>query len=111
MKKKINIERTKKIKAVGMGLFLSGVNFFTHPCFAKVAAAQDLTKVTNGLEVIKTLFLSVVAIIGIIILSKEALELSGSIKSQDSAGVISALKGMAGGAICISVSAVVAIFS
>lgn len=74
------------------------------------AYAGDLSQVTNGLNTIKSLVISVIVVIGVIVVAKEVSELATAIKQQDSAGVSSSIKGIVGGALMIGVGAVVGIF-
>lgn len=75
-----------------------------------MAYANDLSSVTSGLNTIKTLIINIVIVIGVIVVAKEVIEMGTAMKQQDSAGVASAIKGLIGGALMISVGIIITIF-
>lgn len=62
------------------------------------------------INVIKALFIAIVGGIGAIVIIKNGMELGNAIQNTDSAGISSALKGLAGGGIMAGISMLVGWF-
>lgn len=73
------------------------------------AAAANSNTVLAPLNNLKTLLTSIVAAIGAIVIVKNIMELSSAIQNQDTAGITSALKGLAGGILMAFVGTVLTI--
>ena len=67
----------------------------------------DVTEVTQPLDNLKTLVVSIIGAIGIIILAKNVMEFAQSYQQQDSASMNSALKGIVAGLIMAAISSVI----
>ena len=70
------------------------------------AAGGDTSAVTKPLENLKTLIISVIGAIGIIILAKNVMEFAQAYQQQDSSTMNSALKGIVAGAMMAGISSV-----
>nr|WP_302690029.1 hypothetical protein [uncultured Eubacterium sp.] len=66
-----------------------------------VMAATDTSSVTKPLDSLKTLLLSVIGAVGVIILAKNVMEFAQAYQHNDSATMNSALKGIAGVAMTV----------
>jgi hypothetical protein len=71
------------------------------------AVFADVTEVTQPLDNLKTLVVSIIGAIGIIILAKNVMEFAQSYQQQDSASMNSALKGIVAGLIMAAISSVI----
>lgn len=71
-----------------------------------LAASEGTSTVTQPLENLKTLVLSVIGAVGVIILAKNVMEFAQAYQQQDSSTMNSALKGIVAGAIMAGISAV-----
>ncbi len=74
-----------------------------------VMAATDTSSVTKPLDSLKTLLLSVIGAVGVIILSKNVMEFAQAYQHNDSATMNSALKGIAGGAMMAGITSVLGV--
>ena len=71
-----------------------------------VLAAGDTSQILTPLNNLKTLVTAAVGVIGVIVVLKNVMELSSAIQNQESAGIMSALKGLFGGVMMAGVGAV-----
>ena len=62
------------------------------------------------LNVLRALFLTIVALIGYIIVGKSAMEIGAAIQQSDNAGIISGLKGLVGGGIMAGIGTLMVLF-
>lgn len=69
--------------------------------------ASGTSSVTQPLENLKTLVLSIIGAVGIIILAKNVMEFAQSYQQQDSSSMNSALKGIVAGLLMASISTVI----
>lgn len=74
-----------------------------------VMAATDTGSVTKPLDSLKTLLLSVIGAVGVIILAKNVMEFAQAYQHNDSATMNSALKGIAGGAMMAGITSVLGV--
>ena len=74
-----------------------------------VMAATDTSSVTKPLDSLKTLLLSVIGAVGVIILAKNVMEFAQAYQHNDSATLNSALKGIAGGAMMAGITSVLGV--
>ena len=74
-----------------------------------VMAATDTSSVTKPLDSLKTLLLSVIGAVGVIILAKNVIEFAQAYQHNDSATMNSALKGIAGGAMMAGITSVLGV--
>jgi hypothetical protein len=74
-----------------------------------VMAATDTSSVTKPLDSLKTLLLSVIGAVGVIILAKNVMEFAQAYQHNDSATMNSALKGIAGGAMMAGITSVLGV--
>ena len=74
-----------------------------------VMAAPDTSSVTKPLDSLKTLLLSVIGAVGVIILAKNVMEFAQAYQHNDSATMNSALKGIAGGAMMAGITSVLGV--
>ena len=74
-----------------------------------VMAATDTSSVTKPLDSLKTLLLSVIGAVGVIILAKNVMEFAQAYQHKDSATMNSALKGIAGGAMMAGITSVLGV--
>ncbi len=102
MKKiKMNKEKVNRIcKEIG-GLWMASDFIF---CISSPVYASN--QITSGLNNLKDLVLTVVAVIGIIMVAKNVMEFASAYQQQDSSGMNSALKGIVGGLMMAFVGAV-----
>lgn len=87
----------RRIGGVFMALYF--ILFVSSPVYAA-------DQITTGLNNLKSLVLSVVAVIGIIMVVKNVMEFASAYQQQDSSGMNSALKGIVGGLMMAFVGAV-----
>ena len=71
-----------------------------------VAAATGTQAITQPLDNLKTLVLSIIGAIGVIILAKNVMEFAQAYQGQDSATMNSALKGIVAGIMMAGISTV-----
>ena len=74
-----------------------------------VMAATDTSSVTKPLDSLKTLLLSVIGAVGVIILAKNVMEFAQAYQHNDSATMNSALKGIGGGAMMAGITSVLGV--
>ena len=79
------------------------VNMMTATVFASGSGADAVTK---PLENLKTLVISVIGAIGVIILAKNVMEFAQAYQQQDSSTMNSALKGIVAGSMMAGISTV-----
>lgn len=73
-----------------------------------VILAADVDAVMKPLQNLKTLVISVIGAVGLIVIAKNVMEFGSAYQSNDSAGMNSALKGFVGGLLMAGISAVLA---
>ena len=78
-------------------------NAMTIPVYA---AATGAGSITQPLDSLKTLLLSVIGAVGVIILAKNVMEFSQAYQQQDSSSMNSALKGIVAGIMMAGISTV-----
>ena len=74
----------------------------------KVMAAGGVDSVTQPLTNLKTLVISIIAAVGVIILAKNVMEFATAYQQQDSSSMNSAIKGIVAGLIMAAISSVLA---
>ena len=74
-----------------------------------VMAATDTSSVTKPLDSLKTLLLSVIGAVGVIILAKNVMEFAQAYQHNDSETMNSALKVIAGGAMMAGITSVLGV--
>jgi len=89
----------RKVAQVLLGTFLAA------PCFVETVLAS-VDSVTAPLTNLKTLVLSIIAAVGVIILAKNVMEFAQAYQQQDSSTMNSAIKGIVAGLIMAAISAV-----
>lgn len=75
--------------------------------FTQTALASGTTAVTQPLENLKTLVISIIGAVGIIILAKNVMEFAQAYQQQDSSSMNSALKGIVAGIMMAAISSVI----
>ena len=75
-------------------------------CYADTATSNDITK---GISNLSTVITTIIAGIGGIFVAKNGYEFAASYQSNDSSGMSSAVKGMVGGLMMISIKAILKI--
>lgn len=95
-------KKREVLLAVAVAAFFYGV-----PVLAS-GNATGIESVTAPLEALKTLVLSVIGAIGIIILAKNVMEFAQAYQQQDSSSMSSALKGIVSGLMMAGISSVLA---
>lgn len=83
--------------------------FMTCAQISTVMAATDTSSVTKPLDSLKTLLLSVIGAVGVIIFAKNVMEFAQAYQHNDSATMNSALKGIAGGAMMAGITSVLGV--
>ena len=83
--------------------------FMTCAQISTVMAATDTSSVTKPLDSLKTLLLSVIGAVGVIILAKNVMEFAQAYQAQDSSTMNSALKGIVAGVMMAGISSVLGI--
>lgn len=73
-----------------------------------VMAAGGVDSVTQPLTNLKTLVISIISAVGVIILAKNVMEFATAYQQQDSASMNSAIKGIVAGLIMAAISSVLA---
>lgn len=106
MRKKFNNIKTRVRKMVPV---LSGAFFMAVVYVNSVMAATDTSSVTKPLDNLKTLVISIIGAIGVIILAKNVMEFAQAYQQQDSSTMNSALKGIVAGVMMAGISSVLAI--
>lgn len=86
--------------------FLGGSLFMAAGVLPMTAFAAGGQSITQPLENLKTLVLSVIGAIGIIILAKNVMEFAQAYQQQDSSTMNSALKGIVAGVMMAGISTV-----
>lgn len=69
------------------------------------------TKVTSGLESVKTFFCTVVTLIGAIVVIKNVMDFATGIQDRDSSSISSGIRGMVAGGIMAAVSVIIGLFT
>lgn len=109
MKNKTNNRTGSKMKKVrGYAFAMLGTVMMVSNTFStQVFAAQVGTQaITQPLENLKTLVISIIGAIGVIILAKNVMEFAQAYQQQDSSSMNSALKGIVAGIIMAGISTV-----
>ena len=83
--------------------------FMTCAQISTVMAATDTSSVTKPLDSLKTLLLSVIGAVGVIILAKNVMEFAQAYQAADSSTMNSALKGIVAGVMMAGISSVLGI--
>lgn len=101
-----NMEKKRNVKQKVVMLMASGIvacNAMTIPIYA---AGTGATAITQPLDSLKTLMLSVIGAVGVIILAKNVMEFAQAYQQQDSSTMNSALKGIVAGIMMAGISTV-----
>lgn len=93
--KKVIVQATAGAAAAAM--------FFTQPVMA-----SGVDSVTQSLANLKTLVISIIGAVGVIILAKNVMEFAQAYQQQDSSSMNSAIKGIVAGLIMAGISSVLA---
>ncbi len=108
IKKSVNKMKQSAEKAVSAVMICTAVSVLDNiPVSA--APSETTDAVLAPLNNLKTLLTSIVAAIGVIVMVKNIMEISSALQNQDSAGVTSGLKGLAGGAMMAAIGTVLTI--
>ena len=100
MKKKRNVKQ-KVVMLMASGIV--ACNAMTIPVHA---AGTGATAITQPLDSLKTLMLSVIGAVGVIILAKNVMEFAQAYQQQDSSTMNAALKGIVAGIMMAGISTV-----
>lgn len=92
----------KKAVAQASAGAMAAAMFFTQPVMASVDS------VTQPLANLKTLVISIIGAVGVIILAKNVMEFAQAYQQQDSSSMNSAIKGIVAGLIMAGISSVLA---
>ncbi len=101
--KRIKKKLKKLVNVVTASAYMTCIQMNT------VMAATDTSSVTKPLDSLKTLLLSVIGAVGVIILAKNVMEFAQAYQHNDSATMNSALKGIAGGAMMAGITSVLGV--
>jgi hypothetical protein len=95
-------ETVKKVVVQASAGAVAASLFFTQPVMASVDS------VTQPLANLKTLVISIIGAVGVIILAKNVMEFAQAYQQQDSSSMNSAIKGIVAGLIMAGISSVLA---
>ena len=101
--KRIKKKLKKLVNVVTASAYMTCIQMNT------VMAATDTSSVTKPLDSLKTLLLSVIGAVGVIILAKNVMEFAQAYQAQDSSTMNSALKGIVAGVMMAGISSVLGI--
>jgi hypothetical protein len=91
----------EKMKMIGAGVFTANLLIGRTEDVRADVTSTGITQVDTILTTLKTLFLGIVAGIGLIILIKEIADTAQAYQQQDSHGMYDGFKGIAAGAIMV----------
>ncbi len=97
-------ENVKKRIAQAVSGAAAASLFFVQP----VMASAGVDSVTQPLSNLKTLVISIIGAVGVIILAKNVMEFAQAYQQQDSSSMNSAIKGIVAGLIMAAISSVLA---
>ena len=97
-------ENVKKLIAQASAGATAATLFFVQP----VMASSGVDSVTQPLTNLKTLVISSIGAVGVIILAKNVMEFAQAYQQQDSSSMNSAIKGIVAGLIMAAISSVLA---
>lgn len=97
-------ENVKKLIAQASTGAAAATLFFVQP----VMASSGVDSVTQPLTNLKTLVISIIGAVGVIILAKNVMEFAQAYQQQDSSSMNSAIKGIVAGLIMAAISSVLA---
>ena len=97
-------ENVKKLIAQASAGAAAATLFFVQP----VMASAGVDSVTQPLSNLKTLVISIIGAVGVIILAKNVMEFAQAYQQQDSSSMNSAIKGIVAGLIMAAISSVLA---
>lgn len=97
-------ENVKKLIAQASAGAAAATLFFVQP----VMASSGVDSVTQPLTNLKTLVISIIGAVGVIILAKNVMEFAQAYQQQDSSSMNSAIKGIVAGLIMAAISSVLA---
>ena len=97
-------EKVKKLIAQASAGAAAATLFFVQP----VMASSGVDSVTQPLTNLKTLVISIIGAVGVIILAKNVMEFAQAYQQQDSSSMNSAIKGIVAGLIMAAISSVLA---
>lgn len=96
-------EKAKRVvAAIGMAVYLAGNTV----SMAVFASGEGASAITQPLENLKSLVISVIGAVGVIILAKNVMEFAQAYQQQDSSTMNSALKGIVAGVMMAGISTV-----
>ena len=104
MKRLFKKENVKKLIAQASAGAAAATLFFVQP----VMASSGVDSVTQPLTNLKTLVISIIGAVGVIILAKNVMEFAQAYQQQDSSSMNSAIKGIVAGLIMAAISSVLA---
>lgn len=100
---KKGFSKIKKIAGtIGMAVYLAG----NAVPMAVLASGEGASAITQPLENLKSLVISVIGAVGVIILAKNVMEFAQAYQQQDSSTMNSALKGIVAGVMMAGISTV-----
>ena len=98
--KKVKNVAKRNITKIAAGAFLATM------AFSQPVMASGVDSVTQPLTNLKTLVISIIGAVGIIILAKNVMEFAQAYQQQDSSSMNSAIKGIVAGLIMAAISSV-----
>lgn len=101
-----NVQKNKKIMKKGGYIYTAALLGGVMASFYLPMVAYATTAITQPLENLKTLLISVIGVIGVIILAKNVMEFAQAYQQQDSSTMSSALKGIVAGVMMAGISTV-----
>lgn len=104
-KKKTGKNELTKVKRAAMS-FVGAVYLAVNVMPMTVLASGGANAITQPLENLKTLVISVIGAVGVIILAKNVMEFAQAYQQQDSSTMNSALKGIVAGVMMAGISTV-----
>ena len=106
--KEVIRKKTNRLKKSVLGVLAVGAA--TASMFPQTVMASGVSDVTQPLMNLKTLVISIIGAVGVIILAKNVMEFAQAYQQQDSSSMNSAIKGIVAGLIMAAISSVLTFF-
>jgi hypothetical protein len=111
---KMNVKKNLYGRAVkvmmSVGAVISGVDAYGLVSHAETSADDVAASVTGPMNSVISVVLSILACVGVFMLAKSIAELVNSIQQQDNSGIFHAARGIASGALMISIKLIINLF-
>ena len=111
MKTQRRISRVKsKLAKLVLGVTAVANGVMTPTLMTNASAGDVASSVTEPMNQVISVVLSVLAVVGVFMLVKSVAELVNSIQEQDNSGIFRASRGIAAGALMISIRMIIGLF-